>query len=50
MAQARTLLWRGIRPTDVAYSCGFCDQSHLNRWFRKALGATPVEYAATRVA
>jgi AraC family transcriptional regulator len=27
--------------TDIALSCGFADQSHLNRRFRRAVGVTP---------
>lgn len=44
VARARTLLAKGGRPVDVAYACGFYDQSHLNRWFRKAVGVTPKAY------
>src|SRR5262249_50720769 len=29
----------------VASRCGFCDQSHLNRCFKRTLGITPWEYA-----
>ncbi|HTB76048.1 MAG TPA: AraC family transcriptional regulator [Polyangiaceae bacterium] len=47
VARARELLARGWRPTDVAHACGFCDQSHLNRWFHKAVGVTPGVYAAS---
>jgi AraC-like DNA-binding protein len=50
VARARTLLWKGQRPTDVAYACAFCDQSHLNRWFLKVVGMTPGEYAASTAA
>jgi AraC-like DNA-binding protein len=44
VARARTLLAQGGRPIDVAHACGFYDQSHLNRWFRKAVGVTPKDY------
>ncbi len=47
VARARVLLAEGGRPIDVAYACGFCDQSHLNRWFRKTVGVTPGSYAAS---
>ncbi|KIO37351.1 AraC family transcriptional regulator [Shewanella sp. cp20] len=30
---------------DVALGCGFHDQSHLNRHFKRALGVTPGQYA-----
>lgn len=29
------------RLTDIALSCGFADQSHLNRCFRRVLGTSP---------
>jgi AraC-like DNA-binding protein len=47
VARARVLLAEGGRPIDVAHACGFCDQSHLNRWFRKTVGLTPGSYAAS---
>lgn len=47
VARARVLLAEGGRPIDVAHACGFCDQSHLNRWFRKTVGVTPRSYAAS---
>jgi AraC-like DNA-binding protein len=47
VARARELLAAGQRPVDVAYACGFCDQSHLNRWFRLAVGLTPGDYGAS---
>lgn len=50
VARARTLLARGGRPIDVAHACGFYDQSHLNRWFRKVVGSTPKEYGAAGAA
>jgi transcriptional regulator GlxA family with amidase domain len=47
VARARGMLDRGERPVAVAYDCGFYDQSHLNRWFRRVVGVTPGEYAAS---
>jgi AraC-like DNA-binding protein len=44
VAKARDLLAAGGRPVDVAHACGFCDQSHLNRWFRAVVGVTPGKY------
>lgn len=31
----------------VAASCGFSDQSHMTRWFRKTLNLTPSEYRSS---
>lgn len=42
------LLIRNMPLKVVAADCGFSDQSHLNRTFRKALGMTPVEYRLCR--
>ena len=44
--RARTLLTSGAAISDVAYRSGFCDQSHLNRCFKRALGVTPGRYVA----
>ncbi|WP_197041245.1 helix-turn-helix domain-containing protein [Chondromyces apiculatus] len=46
VGRARDLLGQGVRAAEVAQACGFYDQSHLNRWFRKVLGVTPGAYAA----
>lgn len=42
--KARKLLTAGESISDVAYRAGFCDQSHLNRLFKKTLGTTPGKY------
>ncbi len=44
--RARKLLTSGAVISEVAYRTGFCDQSHLNRCFKRMLGVTPGEYAA----
>jgi AraC family transcriptional regulator len=42
--RARRLLARtGIPLSEVAATCGFADQSHMNRVLRRRLGATPGE-------
>jgi AraC-like DNA-binding protein len=46
--RARKLLAEGAALSDVAYLTGFCDQSHLNRCFKKVLGLTPGRYVASR--
>lgn len=45
IARARSLLNAGAAPADVAVRCGFVDQSHLNRHFKRHLGVTPMQYA-----
>jgi AraC-like DNA-binding protein len=42
--QAQRLLGAGASVSDVAYSCGFSDQSHLTRVFRRSVGLPPGQY------
>lgn len=42
--QARSLLRKQLPPAATAYECGFADQSHLGRVFRKNFGTTPASY------
>ena len=42
--RARDMLHQGIAVSEVAYSCGFSDQSHLTRVFKKAVGVPPGTY------
>lgn len=42
--RAREMLVRGEQLSTVAYSCGFADQSHLTRTFKKIFGITPGAY------
>ena len=46
IAHARTMLRAGDSIAGVAASCGFADQSHLTRTFRRAVGVTPGRFAA----
>jgi AraC-like DNA-binding protein len=46
--RARNLLASGAAVVEVAYRTGFCDQSHLNRCFKRTLGVTPGNYALSR--
>lgn len=46
--QARKLLLAPMaRIHDVALDCGFCDQAHLTRHFKKVTGLTPAAYMRT---
>lgn len=42
--KAQKLLAEGKSATEAAYAAGFCDQSHLDRCFRKVVCLTPSEY------
>jgi AraC-like DNA-binding protein len=42
---ARRLLAAGVAPAAVAAVCGFADQPHLTRVFKRAVGVTPGLYA-----
>jgi AraC-like DNA-binding protein len=44
--RARKLLRSGEPISEVAYRTGCCDQSHLNRCFKRTLGVTPGESGA----
>ena len=45
--RARELLVRGEPLSAVAYTCGFSDQSHLTRIFKKIFGITPGAYVGS---
>ena len=45
--KAQGLLAEGRSATEAAYEAGFCDQSHLDRCFRRIVRLTPSEYAAS---
>ena len=40
IARARALLADGATPVVVAAECGFADQPHLTRAFKRAVGVT----------
>jgi AraC-like DNA-binding protein len=45
LGKAQRLLRRGVPVAQVAVECGFTDQSHLSRHFKKTLGVTPGRFA-----
>jgi AraC-like DNA-binding protein len=42
---AKRMIRTGTALAEVAYAVGYCDQSHLNRRFKKIVGVTPSQYA-----
>lgn len=44
LKKAKSLLKLGIKAAVVAVDCGFHDQSHFNRHFKRALGTTPSKF------
>jgi transcriptional regulator GlxA family with amidase domain len=45
IARARALLAEGLPAAEVAIRCGFFDQPHFTRAFKRAVGATPAQFA-----
>ena len=45
ISNARRLLLEGAPSADVAARCGFADQSHFIRHFKRFNGVTPMQYA-----
>jgi AraC-like DNA-binding protein len=44
VARAQRLLRTGINAADAALMCGFTDQSHMHRTFKKIVGITPGKF------
>jgi AraC-like DNA-binding protein len=42
---AKRMIRAGTALAEVAYAVGYCDQSHLNRRFKRIVGVTPSQYA-----
>ena len=47
--KARQLLQAGYKVVDVAMMVGFCDQSHLDRVFKKQMGISPEQFANSAI-
>ncbi|WP_339387117.1 AraC family transcriptional regulator [Vibrio caribbeanicus] len=47
LKKAKQLLKLGVSISQIATDCGFHDQSHLARHFKKALGTTPKKFQKT---
>ena len=47
--RVRSLIRRGTPLADAAVSCGFADQSHMTRHFKKVYGMSPGRWAAITV-
>jgi len=48
IGHGRKLLREGVTPADVAARCGFADQSHFTRHFKRLHGVTPAQYSRAR--
>ncbi|MEN0065385.1 MAG: AraC family transcriptional regulator [Myxococcota bacterium] len=44
--RALAMLSAGVRSVEVAYRCGYADQSHLNREFSALEGSTPKRWVS----
>jgi transcriptional regulator GlxA family with amidase domain len=42
--RAQAMLCQGSSMADVVYSCGFADQSHFTRTFKRVIGVPPGRY------
>ena len=47
--KAQELLKQGYKVVDVAHMVGFCDQSHLDRVFKKQVGISPTRFANSAI-
>ncbi|MCG8618151.1 MAG: AraC family transcriptional regulator [Desulfobacterales bacterium] len=46
ISHAKEALREGVSPADTAALCGFADQSHMTKQFRRWMGVTPGDVAA----
>lgn len=44
--QAKRMLRYGQTIGETAHACGFADQAHFSRWFKRLFGVTPAAYLA----
>jgi AraC-like DNA-binding protein len=44
--QSKKLLKENIKLLVIAYQCGFSDQAHFSRVFKKSVGLTPLDWLA----
>src|SRR5262249_40361857 len=44
--RVRAMIGRNVPLADAAMACGFADQSHMTRQFKKAYGISPGRWAA----
>ncbi|BBN82352.1 AraC family transcriptional regulator [Pseudoalteromonas sp. A25] len=49
LSKARQMIDSGLALSQVALECGFADQSHMNRQFKKCFGLTPSMCAKLKV-
>ena len=47
LEQARAMISRGDNLSDIAVTCDFSDQSHMNRHFKKTYGISPKQWLGT---
>ena len=47
--KAQQLLRQGYKVIDVAHMVGFCDQSHLDRVFKKQVGISPEQFVNSAI-
>ncbi|MFC3936732.1 helix-turn-helix transcriptional regulator [Acidovorax facilis] len=45
LLRAKQLVMNGEPVASVAAECGFADQAHFTRWFRRTFGYTPGDLA-----
>jgi AraC-like DNA-binding protein len=49
VVEAKRRLAEGAAPAEAAFACGFCDQSHMARQFKRTACVTPGGYKSAYV-